>query len=136
MSQAKNVSKRKPSKKALTVLGFAGVSLAAMTGGSDALMPSQGMAPQAVPLGEEEISDVTLATFHLYDKDAVGTKRSMLELTKCGKGGGCHGCGGRGGRCGGGRCGGGRCGGRCGGGCGGGCGWGWCLSWGGCRPWC
>jgi hypothetical protein len=45
-------------------------------------------------LHEEEISDVTLATFHVFDKDASGAR----ELAAGGRGGralggGCGGCG-------------------------------------------
>ena len=156
MSQVRR-AKTKRSKTALSVFGLAGISLAATTAATTneslAGMPSPATAPvQAFTLGEEEISDVTLATFHLFDKDSVEQSRSLLHLTACR--GGC-GCGGRG--CGG--CRGGGCRvavswrmrmqsrrmrmqgwmwwGGCGGGCGGcGCGGAWCLSWGGCRPWC
>ncbi len=153
MAQTRRASKGKRSKEALSVLSLAGISLAATTvattNESLAGMPSPAAAPtQAFTLGEEEISDVTLATFHLFDKESVDQSRSILHLTRCGCGrcGGCgHGCGGC--RCGGCagfhgcRCGGCRCGGvRWGIGCGG-CGGVWwgggcCLSWGGCRPWC
>jgi hypothetical protein len=168
MSQAKRASKAKRPSKAVSVLGIAGASLAASTGGSladvpVADLPSQNTAPfQFITLGEEEISDVSLATFHLFDKEGLGTPRSgIIQLARggcgCGHGGGCgHGCGGCGHGCGG-------CGHGCGHGCGGGfrgcghgcghgcrgcgrgcgwggcggCGWGWgwggcCLSWGGC----
>jgi hypothetical protein len=158
MAQAKRASKGKRSAKAVSVLGIAGVSLAASTSGSTADVPPQNTAPlqavnfnQPLTLGEEDISDVSLATFHLFDKDEVG----MLPQVQLAARGGCgcgHGCGGGRG-CGGGGfrgCGGGGfrgCGGGgfrgCGGcrGCGRGCGWGgcWtggctgcCLSWGGC----
>lgn len=151
MAQARRASQSKRSGKAISVLGIAGVSLAASTSGSPADIPSQHATPfqnfgPAVTLDDEEISDVTLATFHLFDKDASGTLPSGIQLAArggcgCGHGGGCggRGCGGARG-CGGFRgCGGCRgCGGRgCGwGGCGcGGCG-SYCLSWGGCYPYC
>jgi hypothetical protein len=74
----------------------------------------------AFTLGEEEIADVSLATFHLFDKENVGSN-VQVAWRGCGGCRGCRGCGCRGCRCGG-------CG--CGGGCGfGGC----CLSWGACR---
>jgi hypothetical protein len=155
MSQAKRASKGKRPGKAASVLGIAGASLVASTSGSaadiSADMPSQNMAPpQFFTLGDEEISDVSLATFHLFDKETPG----RLQLARggacgCGHGcggGGCGGCGGRG--CGGfGGCGGRGCGGFGGfGGCGwggcGGCGWGGWLGWGwrgcgcgGCSGW-
>lgn len=162
MSQAKRVSKGKRPSKALSVLGIAGASLAASTSGTVADAPAtdvplQNMASfQFITLGEEEISDVSLATFHLFDKENFGTLPSGIQVAARGGCGCGHGCGGRG--CGGRGCGGVRgcggcahggcrgcgrgCGGRgCGwGGCGGcGGGWGWggcCLSWGGCSPLC
>ena len=170
MPQVKRAAKGKRPNKAVSVLGIAGVSLAASTGGSPAdIRPAflasppagsvadllwQDAAPFRVPtLDEEEISDVSLATFHLFDKDDLGNSESGIQVAfrGCGGGCGCHGGGFRG--CGGGfrGCGVGfrgcrGCGvgfrgcGGCGfGGCGcGGCGWGWgwgggcCLSWGGC----
>jgi hypothetical protein len=148
MSRVKR-TKAKHSKTALSVFGLAGLSLAATTATTSesiAGMPSPATAPvQAFTMGEEEISDVTLATFHLFDKESVDQSRSLLQLTRCGGcgrcGGGCRGCGGgcRIGGCGCRGCGCRGCGCRgCGWrGCGcGGCGGGWCLSWGGCRPWC
>jgi hypothetical protein len=178
MPQAKRASKAKRPSKAVSVLGIAGMSLATSAGGSPAGISSAPLAPptagpvedmvwrdtapyQLATLDEEEISDVSLATFSLYDTD-LGNSRSGIQLAAfracggcgCGHGcGGCRGCGGfracrgcgvacRG--CGGWRgcgvgwrgCGWGGC-----GGCGG-CGvtWGWgggcCLSWGGCNILC
>jgi hypothetical protein len=121
----------------VSVLSVAAMSLAATTTGSEAGMPSPGTAPVQAFLGEEEISDVSLATFHLAGQENPGAPRSLLHLTRggCGCGHGCGGCGGFGrgfGR---------GCGRGCGfglgfGGCGG-FGWGWsgggcCGSWGGC----
>jgi hypothetical protein len=178
MPQARRLSKAKRPSKAVSALGIAGVSLAASTGGSPADTPSVSLAaptagsvaeilwqntpPFQIPtLDEEEISDVSLATFHLFDKEDLGSSRSGTQLAVfragCGCGHGCGGCRGCGGfrACGGGcrgcgvACRGCRVGGcrGCGwgwGGCGGcgGCGvsWGWgggcCLSWGGCSLWC
>jgi hypothetical protein len=175
MAQAKRASRGKRPSKAVSVLGIAGMSLAASTGGSQAEMPVaaagpplgsaadmlwQTAAPFRIPmLDEEEISDVSLATFYLFDKDDLGASRPGIQQTAfrggcgCGHGcggGGCRGCGGvRGCAVGGCRgCAAGGCRGcgvgfrGCGfGGCGGcgGCGgavWGWgggcCLSWGAC----
>jgi hypothetical protein len=175
MPQVKRAAKGKRPNKAVSVLGIAGVSWAASTGGSPADIPPaslasppagsvadilwQNTAPFQIPfLDEEEISDVSLATFHLFDKDDLGSSQSGIQVAfrgcgggcGCHGGGGCRGCGGGFRGCGGGfrGCGGGFRG--CGvgfrgcrgcgfGGCGcGGCGlgWGWgggcCLSWGGC----
>jgi hypothetical protein len=179
MVQAKRASSGKRPSKAVSVLGIAGVSFAASTGGSPADIPPASLAGptagsiadslwqnsasfQLPILDDEEISDVSLATFHLFDKDNLGNSGSGIQLALRAGCGGCgcgHGCGGVracGGGCGGvracrvGGCGVGGCRGcrvggcgGCGGGwggCGGcgGCGWGWgwgggcCLSWGGC----
>jgi len=158
MSHAKQASKRKQRSKvikAAPVLGAAGLSLLlaggalATTGGAAADMPARNTAPDhEITLGEEEISDVSLATFYVFDKENLETPIPGMQLARggggCGHGGcGGRGCGGRGGfgGCGGGRgCGFGGCGGYGGyGGYGYGCyggygyGGGCCLSWGGCR---
>ena len=72
MSQTKQACKCKKSKKVLSVsvLGVAGMSLAAT--GAEAAVLSPVTALQPMPFSEEEISDVSLATFHLYDKDSAG----------------------------------------------------------------
>ena len=164
MSHAKRVSMRKRRAKTMPVLGAAGL-LALASGASaeapvDASTPSAGVSRQ-VFLGEEEISDVSLATFYVFDRENAGSLKPGVQLARGGCGGGCggcgHGCGGGGGcrGCGGCRGFGGGCGGGFGGGCrfgiggcGGcgcaGCGVGWwgaygvgcgvgcCISWGGC----
>ena len=82
MSQMKHAPKEKRSKKALYTfgvagLGVAGLSLALPVNGSVAAMLSPSTA--VTPLAEEEISDVTLATFHVYDKENTGVSRSPLR---------------------------------------------------------
>jgi hypothetical protein len=128
MSRAKQTSKQKRRACALPWLGAAGLSLslasgAAGTGGPAADAPTRNTgASHEITLGEEEISDVSLATFYVFDKENPGTSRPGVQLAR---GGGCGGCG-HGGGCGG--CGhGGGCGGVWWGGCGG-CGGGgyWC----------
>ena len=120
-----------------SLAGGVGVA-AASTGGPAADLPLQKVTPShEIILGEEELSDVSLATFYVIDKENAAAVKSGIRVARgCGGCGGCggHGCGGHGcGGCGHG-CGGGcRCGGwwGCVGGCGGcGC---WCLSTGGCR---
>jgi hypothetical protein len=132
MSQAQRVSRVSKVKrpiKAVSVLGIAGTSLAASAGASVEMPLLHSASPlQLFPLHEEEISDVSLATFHVLDKDGFGTQQAPIQLARggCGCGHGCgHGCGGCRG------CGRG-CGGGCGHGCGRGCGWGGC---GGCWGW-
>jgi hypothetical protein len=117
-------------------LGAAGLSLSlaggasAANGGGVADLPTLNTAPNhEITLGEEELSDVSLATFYVFDHENLGSVRSGVQLAR----GGCRGCGGCGG------CRGCRgcargCGCRGCGGCGcWGCGCGCCLSWGACR---
>ena len=133
MPQAKRNLKVKRPSKVVSVAGIAGAFLASSTSGSVADLPPESMASfQVLNLGEEEISDVSLATFHFVDGESLETPLPRVQLARGGCGGGCGGCGGHGGcasfrGCGRG-CGFGGC-----GGCGWGCGWGGCcLSWGGC----
>ena len=100
MSRTKRASEGKGSRKALTVLSVAGMSLAATTNGAVAEISPQGPAPlHAAPLYEEEIFDVSLATFHLFDRERAGANDPLLKYAHggCGGCGGCHGCGGGGG---------------------------------------
>ena len=123
MPRVKQVSKRKRIMKSAPVLGAAGLTFSLVGGASASAVPTQD-APQtpnftptqAITLGEEEIADVSLATFHLFDKENVGGG-VQVAWRGCGGCRGCRGCGGcRACRC---------------GGCAGcaGC----CISWGGCR---
>ncbi len=80
---------------------------------ADNVMPATG---QRFVLGDEEMADVSLATFHLFDKE--GGTAGLAQVAWGCRCGGCRGCGWRGCRC---------------GGCGG-CG-GCCRRWGRCR-WC
>ena len=138
MSHAKQVSKRKRQTKTVTALGVAG--LLSLTSGASAekVDVAKDTSTESVPayheiiLEEEEISDVSLGTFYLFDKENAGTRQPGMQLAKhggCGGHGcGCRGCRGCGHGCRGCRgCGG--CGGCGGWGCGG-CG-GWCFSVGG-----
>jgi hypothetical protein len=128
MSDAKHTPKRKRGAKAVPVLGAAGLlSLAggasAATGGPPLTdLPTQKTAPtHEIILGEEELSDVSLSTFYVFNKESA--KPQVEQQVAWWRG--CGGC-----RCGGCRCGG--CGWRRCGGCGcGGCGC--CASWGRCR---
>ena len=149
MAQARQGSKKR-SKTALHLWATAGTALA-MAGSASAKaptveVPSQGTETR-IHLAEQEISDVSLGTFYVFDREREFSPGSIrLAAGRCG--GGC-GCGGHGGGCGGG-CGGhpggcmsgGGCGGHpggcLGGGCavhGGGCGGhpGGCGGCGGCR---
>lgn len=149
MARAKQTSKRKRSGPNLPVWGAAGMSLAMAGSASAAAVDGAKTEPRAIlpvlTLGEEELSDVTLSKFFVYDREATASSKLGVQLAqRCGRCGGCaaRGCG----RCGG--CGVARCA-RCGVGVGcvvrrcAGCGVGWvgcaactcscCLSWGACR---
>jgi hypothetical protein len=162
MSPVKQASKQKRTTKAaaVKVLGAAGLSFSLAGNTSASTLPTAGIPQsdntwpnQRFVLSEEEMTDVSLATFYVFDKENVG---SGVQLARgcggcgrgCGCGGGCRGCGGGFRGCGGfGGCRG--CGvgfgcrgcgcGGCGfggiwfGGCGIGFGAGCCGSWGACR---
>jgi hypothetical protein len=123
MAHAKQASKRKRRRTALPAWGIAGVSLsvvgnasAATSGPATDISSWDTAARHEIALGDEEISDVSLATFYVFDKENAGASEHGQGL-RLARGGGCGGGGGGGGRgCGG--CGGCRgCGGA--GGCGG-----------------
>jgi hypothetical protein len=124
MARVKQASKRKRAAKSVPVLGAAGLTFSLVGGASAAVAPNQDQpqTPKLAPshqftLGEEEISDVSLATFYVFDKENSEAAKSGVQVAWRGCGG-CRGC--RGCRA---------CRGcRCGVGCGS-C----CLSWGACR---
>jgi hypothetical protein len=131
---------RKRNSQAVPVLSAA--SLLALTGGGAMAMAAVDLPADAkanhVMLSEEEVSDVSLATFYVYDKERAAAP--LLQLARaCRCGGGCARC--AAGRCAVGRCAVGRCVvgrcavGACAGcaGCSGGCGTGYCYSTGGCN---
>lgn len=118
MARAKQASKRKRRSKAVPVLGAAGLSLSlaggasASTGGTAADISPQNTSPNhQIFLGEEEISDVSLSTFYVFDKENAATPQAGEKTAwgcRCGRcrcGGfrrgcwGCGGCGGCGGCC-------------------------------------
>jgi hypothetical protein len=128
MPHKQQASKRKGRKEAVPVVGIVGVSLSLAGGASAATAvpaadtPSRDTVRPQITLSEEEIVDVSLGTFYVFDKESAGTPYIGEKVAqRCGGCGRCRGCG-RG------------CGCRCGGGCGGcGCGGcGCCLSWGRC----
>jgi hypothetical protein len=134
MPKTKQVSTRNRRKELMPTLGLVGVSLSLASGASAAGvvgpvsdLPFKDTATgPGITLSEEEISDVSLGTFYVFDKENARTSRLGEQVARgCGRGGGgCRGCRGGGG-----------CGRGCGGGggCGGCGGCGCCLSWGSCR---
>jgi len=118
MPLKKRASKRKRvTKAAAWALGAAGLTFGLAGGASASTAPTADVPQklnftptQTITLGEEEIADVSLATFHLFDKENNGSALEQMAWgCRCG-GCGCRGCGGCG------------CGGFRGCGCGGGCG--------------
>jgi hypothetical protein len=132
MPRVNQATKRARTTKAsaVTALSAAGLGLS-LTGNASAsaiptadLPQSDNLSPnQRLVLGDEEMADVSLATFHLFDKESAGSNMQLAVVVVrgcrgCGRGcRGCRGCGGW----------------RGCGGCGG-CG-GCCARWGRCR-WC
>jgi hypothetical protein len=100
MSLAKQASTRKRRSKAVPVLGAAGLSLTLAGGASaateasvaDALTQNSG-ASHEITLSEEEVSDVSLATFYVFNKESAGPVRPGVRIAM-GMCGGCAGCGG------------------------------------------
>ena len=97
MSHAKQASKRRSRATAGAVLGVAG-ALSLAGGASEATLgPTENTAP-VITLGEEEISDVSLSTFYVFDNENAGAHRPGLHFAKKTRGhGGCaahRGCGG------------------------------------------
>jgi hypothetical protein len=130
MARRKRSAKQNGTTKAVavTALGAAGFGLSLAGSASASTMPTAAVPPsddnnwseQRFVLGEEEMADVSLATFHLFDKEqgTSGLQQVAWRGCRCGGCRGCRGCGWRACRC---------------GGCGG-CG-GCCRRWGRCR-WC
>ena len=103
MLHAKQASKRKRRSKAVPILGAAGLlSLAsgavAQAAGPAANLPMRTVEPShELTLSEEEVFDVSLATFYVFDRE--NTPGFQLVRGGCGGcghgcGGGCRGCGG------------------------------------------
>ena len=95
MAQARQGPKKKASKAALHVWGAAGLSLA-MAGSASANAPAvNGRSPDSgkrIVLSEEEIADVNLGTFYVFDREREASPG--LRLAGGCHAGGCHGCGG------------------------------------------
>ena len=95
--QKQSSTKRKRSINAVPVLSAAGLSLSLASGASaaigrpaaDVLTPKTGMSHE-ITLCEEEISDVSLATFYVFDSEGGATSPRGVRLAM----GGCGGCGG------------------------------------------
>ena len=102
MSQTKE---RKRRSKAVPVLGAAaGLSFSlassapAAIGGVNPDPANSSLVSQRMMLCEEQIADVSLATFHVFDKETAGIQQPHARLAM--GAGGCAGCGGCGCACG------------------------------------
>ena len=93
MPRVKQASKRKRVTKSVPVLGAAGLTFSLVGGASAAAVPTAdvpqtpNIAPShAITLGEEEIADVSLATFHVFDKEnaAASPRAACRKLRGCG----------------------------------------------------
>ncbi len=88
MSRAKQGAERKRRGKAVPVLGAAGLSLTLASGASSAteapaadVLTHNAVVSHEIILSEEEISDVSLATFYVFDKENAGAFRpGVLRL--------------------------------------------------------
>ena len=111
MPREKQPSKRKRGTKAAVwalgaaglAFGFAGGASASTTPTADVPQKLNFTPTQTITLGEEEIADISLATFHLFDKETTGSALGQMAWgCRCGGCGwrGCRGC-----RCGGCGCG-------------------------------
>jgi hypothetical protein len=134
MSRVKQALKQRRVTKAVPALGAAGLTFSLVGGASAAVAPAtdESQTPNYSPnhqitLGEEEIADISLATFYVFDKEGTEAARTGVQLAWVARCGGCRACRACRGcavvrAC------------RCG--CGG-CGVGWgascCASWGACR---
>jgi hypothetical protein len=110
MSRVKQASKQKrTTKAAVKALGAAGLSFSLVGNNASAstaptadIPQSDNNSPiQSFVLSEEEMADVSLATFHLFDRENLGggVRLARGGCGGCGGGGGC-GHGGGGGGCG------------------------------------
>ena len=94
MPQTKKHPKRKQRACAVPLLSAAGLSLSLASGASAATevpMPTQNTAANhEIMLGEEEIADVSLATFYVFDKENPRTFSPAVRLAGHGGGGGCR----------------------------------------------
>jgi hypothetical protein len=99
MPRVKQASKQKRTTKAaaVTVLGATGLGFSLLGSASASTVPAADIAQsdntlpnQRFVLSEEEMADVSLATFHLFDKENVGSGVQLAYAR------GCRGCAARG----------------------------------------
>ena len=100
MPQVKQASKQKRvTKAAMPALGAAGLTFSLLGSASASAVPTA-VVPQtthfapneAITLGEEEMADVSLATFYLFDKENVGSGVQVAWVRGCRGCRACRGC--------------------------------------------
>jgi hypothetical protein len=98
MPRVKQAAKHKRTTKAATVtaLGAAGLGLTLAGSASASTIPtadipkSDNISPnQRFVLSDEEMADVSLATFHLFDRENAGSDMQLAWVRGCR---GCRGC--------------------------------------------
>src|SRR6516225_676478 len=102
MRRMKQAAKENHTNKAaaVTALGAAGLGLSLAGSASASTMPTADLpqsdnnwSQQRSVLDEEEMADVSLATFHLFDKENIsGAQQVAVIVRGCGGCGGCGGC--------------------------------------------
>src|SRR6516165_10023832 len=82
MPPTKRVTPWKRRSKVVLALGAAGLSLSLASSASAAIggMNGASSAPVSKQLYEEEISDISLATFHAFDRENAGTHERRTRL--------------------------------------------------------
>src|SRR5262245_23258230 len=98
MPRTRQASKRLTRKEVIPVVGAVGVSLW-LAGGASAApavpaadMPSWDSNPSQLALSEEEIADVSLGTFYVFDKENAEIPGRQYAQRGCRGCGGCRGC--------------------------------------------
>ena len=101
MPRVKQASKQKRTTKAaaVTVLGATGLGFSLLGSASASTMPAADIAQsdntspnQRFVLSEEEMADVSLATFYLSDKEITGSDVKLAVVVVRRGCGGCRGC--------------------------------------------
>ncbi|HEY3791852.1 MAG TPA: hypothetical protein VGM09_08475, partial [Bradyrhizobium sp.] len=89
MPRVKDTSTKKRVMKSAPVLGAAGLSFAMVGGASAAAVPTADVATSPtlgldhqLSLGVEEIADVSLATFHVFDKENVASAKGGVQMAR------------------------------------------------------
>ena len=95
MPKRSSIGKRR--SKALPALGFAGMSLSMASGACASTSEASANTPPTsqnheIFLGEEEISDVSLATFYVFDNENAGPQPLSQKLRLAAGCGACGAC--------------------------------------------